>query len=114
MDKKDLLIVGAGPVGLSAALFLDKYANVKIIDKLTQPIPFSKAFGVSPRTLELLEPTGVTENFLKNGRKLQAINIYKYGKLLVKNELNRVSHKYPFMLVQSQADSEEIMTTALL
>lgn len=115
MDKKDLLIVGAGPVGLSTALFLDKYANVKIIDKLTQPVPahFSKAFGVSPRTLELLEPTGATELFLKNGRKLEAINIYKNGKLLVKNELNRVNHKFPFMLVQSQADSEAIMTDIL-
>ncbi len=113
MDKKDLLIVGAGPVGLSAALFLDKYANVKIIEKLVQPSPFSKAFGVSPRTLELLEPTGATELFLKNGRTLEAINIYKNGKLLVKNELNRVKHKFPFMLVQSQADSEEIMSTLL-
>ncbi len=113
MDKKDLLIVGAGPVGLSAALFLDKEANVKIIEKLNQPVPFSKAFGVSPRTLELLEPTGATELFLKNGRKLQAINIYKNGKLLVKNELNRVNHKFPFMLVQSQADSEEIMSDLL-
>jgi 2-polyprenyl-6-methoxyphenol hydroxylase-like FAD-dependent oxidoreductase len=115
MDKRDLLIVGAGPVGLSTALFLDKYANVKIIDKLAQPVPvhFSKAFGVSPRTLELLEPTGATELFLKNGRKLEAINIYKNGKLLVKNELNRVNHKYPFMIVQSQADSETIMTEIL-
>jgi 3-(3-hydroxy-phenyl)propionate hydroxylase len=115
MDKKDLLIVGAGPVGLSTALFLDKYANVKIIDKLAQPVPphFSKAFGVSPRTLELLEPTGATELFLKNGRKLEAINIYKNGMLLVKNELNRVNHKYPFMIVQSQADSEAIMTEIL-
>lgn len=113
MDKKDLLIVSAGPVGLSTALFLDKYANVKIVDKLTQPVPFSKAFGVSPRTLELLEPTGATELFLKNGRKLEAINIYKNGKILVKNELNCVNHKYPFMLVQSQADSEEIMTNIL-
>jgi 2-polyprenyl-6-methoxyphenol hydroxylase-like FAD-dependent oxidoreductase len=113
MDKKDLLIVGAGPVGLSAALFLDKYANVKIIERLTQPVPFSKAFGVSPRTLELLEPTGATELFLKNGRKLEAINIYKSGKLLVKNELSRVNHQFPFMLVQSQADSEEIMSDIL-
>lgn len=113
MDKKDLLIVGAGPVGLSAALFLDKYANIKIIEKLTQPVPFSKAFGVSPRTLDLLEPTGATELFLKNGRKLEAINIYKNGKLLVKNELSHVNHKFPFMLVQSQADSEEIMSDIL-
>ena len=113
MDKKDLLIVGAGPVGLSTALFLDKYANVKIIDKLTKPVPFSKAFGVSPRTLELLEPTGATELFLKNGRKLEAIKIYKNGRLLVKNELSRVNHKFPFMLVQSQADSEEILSNLL-
>jgi 2-polyprenyl-6-methoxyphenol hydroxylase-like FAD-dependent oxidoreductase len=113
MNKEDLLIVGAGPVGLSTALFLENKANITIIDKLTERVPFSKAFGVSPRTLELLENTGATELFLKNGRKLETLNIYKNGKLLIKNEINRVNHKYPFMLVQSQADSEEIMTNLL-
>lgn len=113
MTKKDILIVGAGPVGLSAALFMDKSANIQIVDKLTNPVTLSKAFGVSPRTLELLESTGATELFLKNGRKLEAINIYINGKFLIKNELSRANHKYPFMLVQSQADSEKIMSNIL-
>jgi 2-polyprenyl-6-methoxyphenol hydroxylase-like FAD-dependent oxidoreductase len=113
LNRKALLIVGAGPVGLTAALFLNKHTNIKIIEKQTQQGPFSKAFGVSPRTLELLETTGATETFLKNGRKLLAINIYRNSKFLIKNELSRVDHKYPFMLVQSQAESEEIMTDIL-
>lgn len=113
MNTKDLLIVGAGPVGLSTALFMDKSANIQIIEKLTEPVTLSKAFGVSPRTLELLESTGATELFLKNGRKLEAINIYKNEQFLIKNELSRANHKYPFMLVQSQADSEEIMSSIL-
>jgi len=113
MKNKDILIVGAGPVGLSAGLFLHKHATIRIIEKLPEPDLYSKAFGVSPRTLELLEPTGATEIFLQNGRKMQAINIYKNEKHLIKNDFSRVKHRYPFMLVQSQADSEAILTSLL-
>lgn len=113
MKNKELLIVGAGPVGLSAGLFLHNHAKVRIIEKLPGPNQHSKAFGVSPRTLQLLEPTGATELFLQNGRKLQAINIYKNERRLVKNDLTRVKHKYPFMLIQSQADSEAILSGLL-
>ncbi len=113
MQDKELLIVGAGPVGLSAGLFLHDFANVRIIEKLKEPSKHSKAFGVSPRTLQLLEPTGATAHFLQNGRLLKAINIYKNGKYLIKNDLTRVKHKYPFMLIQSQADSEAILSKLL-
>ena len=109
MSKKELLIIGAGPVGLSAALFLHNKAHVRLIEKRLQASVHSKAFGVNPRTLELLEHTGATELFLRNGRKMQAINIYNHKKVLIRNDFSKVSHKYPFMLIQSQADSEAIL-----
>ena len=114
MIPKDVLIVGAGPTGLTAALHLiDKGIEVRIIEKLVKPSPHSKAFGVNPRTLTLLESTGVTKRMLEQGFKMQAINAWKSGKKLFRIDLSSVSHKYPFMLVHSQAKSEALMREAL-
>ena len=56
-----LLIVGAGPVGLASALELARRGiELRIIDKAETPSKLSKAIGVNPRTLELLEPSGAS------------------------------------------------------
>ena len=62
------LIVGAGPVGLAAALFLKREGfNPRLVETRTEPAPQSKALAVNPRILDLLEPTGVTARMLELG-----------------------------------------------
>jgi len=110
----DVLIVGAGPTGLTAALQLaERGIRARIIDKRVEPSPYSRAFGVNPRTLTLLESTGVTERMLAQGWRLGAINVWRNGKPLFKLNLSTVTHRYPFMLVHSQAKSEALMVEAL-
>lgn len=107
---KEILIVGAGPSGLSLAIFLKHYGfHPRIIDKKTEVSLYSKAFGVNPQTLSILEEFGVADRFLQNGRKLQAMNIWHKGKVFFRNELKYANHKYPFIIVQSQRDSELIL-----
>ena len=54
------LIVGAGPTGLAAALFLiERGIKARIIDAAAEPTATSKALGVNPRTLDILSGTGV-------------------------------------------------------
>lgn len=111
---EDALIIGAGPTGLAAALFLaDRGRSVRIVEKKLEPSPFSKAFGVNARSLELLEPSGVTGEFLKNGRQLSSVSIERAGEILVAFDFGDVDHRYPFLCVQSQADSERLLTEAL-
>lgn len=108
------LIVGAGPTGLAAALFLhERGSSARIIDKAEQSSTQSKALGVNPRTLELLESSGVTERMLEAGRKMTAFNMWRPKRKLATVNLGRVKHRYPFMLVLSQADSERILSEAL-
>lgn len=110
----NVLIIGAGPTGLAAALFCAARGHeVRVIDKRVERSPNSKAFGVNPRTLELLEETGATERFLANGRRMSAVNLWVGERHIVRNDLTPVAHRYNFLLVQSQADSERILEEQL-
>lgn len=112
---KEITIAGAGPTGLAVALFLKK-KNIQpyIFEKRLERSNLSKAFGVNPRTLNLLEGTGATQRFLETGRKMTALNLWRNGKIVLKNDFADKKIKYPFMLVQSQEDSERILEELLL
>ncbi len=110
----DTLIVGAGPTGLAAALFLaERGIGVQIVEKRTEPSGHSKAFGVNGRTLELLESTGVTARLLESGWRMQALNMRRGNRLLGRVDFAGVNHRYPFMLVHSQAKTERLLEEAL-
>jgi 2-polyprenyl-6-methoxyphenol hydroxylase-like FAD-dependent oxidoreductase len=86
---------------------------VRLIERRREPSPHSKAFGVNARTLELLADTGVTEAFLKNGRRLERIAIHRHDETLATLHLSEVEHRFPFLCVQGQAHSERLLTDAL-
>lgn len=113
-NDNTVLIVGAGPSGLAAALFLsDQGFKPKIVEKEKGLSLHSKALGVNPQTLLLLEPSGLTKRFLVNGRKMQKINFWSGEQLVFQNDFTKTRHKYPFMLIQPQKESEELLLEAL-
>jgi 2-polyprenyl-6-methoxyphenol hydroxylase-like FAD-dependent oxidoreductase len=114
MHDTNILIVGAGPTGLAAALFLAELGHkARIVDKAERPSPFSKAFGVNARSMELLAPSGVTERFLSYGRKMEVLNLRHGDRVLAELRLRDVDHPYPFMCVQGQTASERMLADAL-
>lgn len=108
------LIAGAGPTGLAAALFLaERGIGSRVIEKKLEPSPYSKAFGVNPRTLELLENTGVTEQLLAQGWRMSALNLWQNNHRLLRLDFSRVNHRFPFMLIHSQAKTEALLAEAV-
>ncbi|KAJ1552241.1 hypothetical protein HK096_000898, partial [Nowakowskiella sp. JEL0078] len=64
----DVLIVGAGPVGLLAAVELTRrFHSLRIIEKQRHQSLYSKAFIVHCRTLELLAHSGLDQEFMAQG-----------------------------------------------
>ncbi|MCP2315983.1 2-polyprenyl-6-methoxyphenol hydroxylase [Nocardia amikacinitolerans] len=67
-ETVDVLIVGAGPTGTALAIDLTRRgAAVRVIDKAANSFDGSRAKGVQPRSLEVLEDLGVLDDILAGG-----------------------------------------------
>lgn len=64
-EATDVMIAGAGPVGLTLAAELRRAgATCRIVDRLPARLPFAKAVGLQPRTLELWDRMGLVRDVL--------------------------------------------------
>ena len=70
-NAAEVLIVGAGPTGLSLAITLRRHGvPVRIVDRAAQPSTVSKALALWSASLEALQGMGVIERFLAEGQRL--------------------------------------------
>ncbi len=97
-------IVGAGPSGLMLAGELARLGvSVRVVDKRSAPYEHSRAFGLQPRTLEILDQRGQVQRFLSRGVKSSVVSLGKEGTL----SMNILDIPHPYMLVIPQLDTEE-------
>jgi 2-polyprenyl-6-methoxyphenol hydroxylase-like FAD-dependent oxidoreductase len=64
----DVTVVGAGPTGLVVAGELARRGHrVTVLDSAPAPFPGPRGNGIQPRTLEVLDPLGVTDRLVALG-----------------------------------------------
>jgi 2-polyprenyl-6-methoxyphenol hydroxylase-like FAD-dependent oxidoreductase len=105
-----VLVVGAGPVGLTMAAELARYGvSVRIVEKAAQRTDKSKALVLWSRTLELLARAACSETFVAEGQKVVAANIVAGNKLIGHVSISTVESPYPYALMLPQSDTERLL-----
>ncbi|RKP52068.1 FAD-dependent monooxygenase [Trinickia fusca] len=114
LNAQPVLIVGAGPTGLAAAMSLARaHIPVRLIDRALQPAAHSRAIGIQARTLELLEQHRVIEPFLELGHRLRAANLYSNGHRLARLDFDPLQTRYPYLLCLDQTITERLLAEHL-
>ena len=104
--QPQVLIVGAGPVGLTLAMELTRYGvSVRIVDKAPARTDKSKALVLWSRTLELLERGPGSARFIDSGFKVNAVNMISGDKLIGHVDMSSLGSPHNYALMLPQADT---------
>jgi len=110
----DVLIAGAGPVGLAMAVELTRYGlSVRIVDKAAERTDKSKALVLWSRTLELLDRAGCSQALIDAGGKVSSVNIVEGTKQIGHLTLDGVATPHPYALMLPQSETERILAEHL-
>jgi 3-(3-hydroxy-phenyl)propionate hydroxylase len=113
-SRSAVLIVGAGPTGLAAALFLARRGvAVRIIDTALHASVYSKALAVNSRTLEMLQDTGVSNRIVAEGWAAKGACLHLHDRVVLEFDLPATLGERPAITVLPQARTEALLTQAL-
>ncbi len=111
----DALVVGAGPIGLTAALALGRHTRrrVEIIDEAERETGLSYALAVHKTALATLEELGVGAALLARGNRVDRVALYDGARRHAELPLGLLDPEHPFVLVLPQSEIEAVLLDAL-
>lgn len=114
--RPQVLIAGAGPVGLTAAHELARRGlRVRVVDAAPGPARTSRAVAVHPRTLETLDQMGVVDALRTRGRENRAFTMFASGRRLVRLQADYSSMptRFPYTVIVEQTATEAVLREAV-
>ncbi|MBL0923780.1 MAG: FAD-dependent monooxygenase [Sphingomonadaceae bacterium] len=110
-----VLIVGAGPTGLTTAVELTRQGvPVRIIDMVPQRGRLEgRALGTFARTQEIFERIGLGEKMYDTSFPVEAVHYYYNGRKLGQLAMHGLESPYPFSMTNTQPENERILIELL-
>jgi 2-polyprenyl-6-methoxyphenol hydroxylase-like FAD-dependent oxidoreductase len=109
----NVLVIGAGPTGLTLTLALRRHGiATRLIDKLPEPQPWTKALGVQARTLEVMDRFGLADAFLAAGLAIDGISVHLGHDAPLRLDMLPVHPRFPPVIMLPQAESERLLAGA--
>jgi 2-polyprenyl-6-methoxyphenol hydroxylase-like FAD-dependent oxidoreductase len=109
-----VLVVGAGPTGLTVAAELARQGvPCRVIDRALTASEKSKAIVIQARTLEIFSLMQIADDFVAAGKPLRGVNVYSNGKRMVSVHFDELDSAYPYILSLAQPETERILNDSL-
>jgi 2-polyprenyl-6-methoxyphenol hydroxylase-like FAD-dependent oxidoreductase len=106
----DVLVVGAGPTGLTLACVLaSRGVPFVLVDRLTHGASTSRAAVVHARTLEALEALDVTRRLREQGHVVPRFTVRDRDRVLAHVRFDRLPTRHPYTLMVPQQHTEAIL-----
>jgi 2-polyprenyl-6-methoxyphenol hydroxylase-like FAD-dependent oxidoreductase len=118
-----VLVIGAGPTGLTLALALRRRGVAcRLVERAPQPLPWSRALGVQARTLEVMERLGLAHRVLAAAHRVAGLALHDDGRGGVGDgdaapplcvDLDRSVHpRFPPLVLLPQSETERLLAEA--
>jgi 2-polyprenyl-6-methoxyphenol hydroxylase-like FAD-dependent oxidoreductase len=116
-SELEVLVVGAGPTGLTLATeLIARGVRCRVVDKALAPSPYSRALVVQPRTLELFARSDLAERLIPRGEQALRVDLFVAQRKVRSLEVGDIGvddTPFPFPLFVSQAETERVLAERL-
>jgi 2-polyprenyl-6-methoxyphenol hydroxylase-like FAD-dependent oxidoreductase len=114
MYDTDVLVVGAGPSGLTlAASLVNSGVATTVVDRQAAGANTSRAAVVNARTLEVLDGIAVARRLVKEGVPAPRFTIRDGARTLIPVDFSVLPTDYPYSLMVPQATTERLLLDRL-
>jgi 2-polyprenyl-6-methoxyphenol hydroxylase-like FAD-dependent oxidoreductase len=105
-QRVDVIVVGAGPTGLTAAGDLARCGrSVVVLERWPDVNPSSRAFATMARTLEVLDARGLADEVLEKSHRAQDVSIFAGARI----DLTHLRSEFKFVAVTPQINVDRAL-----